>query len=103
MITPWGKSDHKETLAVGITFYGTPSHGGIKVNKAQNEKIHPAYRNDNGWYEEDCECLKVIFTFPHLFPKHDMIDVCLGLKRWFPTQTETVENDLEWQKNYIKS
>ena len=32
MYTPWGQSDSQTRLGDGITFYGTPSHGGIKVD-----------------------------------------------------------------------
>jgi len=28
MITPWGKSQGKEIVATGITFYSTAGHGG---------------------------------------------------------------------------
>lgn len=98
MVTPWGKSDSKHVYAPGIVFYGTPSHGGVKVNKSQNEKIHPAYRNANGWYEEDCEILKVIFTFPELFLDQDFVKVCIGLKRWFADASLIVERDAQVTK-----
>lgn len=61
MRTPWGQSDHEVELAPGITFYGTPSHGGIKLSAARDKKIPQAAREyaqqwvggKAGWYEED--------------------------------------------------
>lgn len=102
MNTPWGRADDKTVYGPGIVFYSTPSHGGFKISKAQNEKIHPAYRNADGWYEEDCEALKVIFTFPQFFSDRDFVTVCRGLAHWYPEQTKTVENDTAWIKAYLK-
>lgn len=55
MRTPWGQSDHEVKIAPGVTFYGTPSHGGIKLDRARNAKVPKGARSEGGWYEEDVE------------------------------------------------
>lgn len=67
MNTPWGFSDFKQVYAKGIVFYSTPSHGGFKIDKHLNDRLPDKYRNNDGWYEEDCEVIKVILSFPYLF------------------------------------
>lgn len=71
MNTPWGQSDHERILGEGIVFYGTPSHGGFKVQHEQNMRIPVALRNKDGWYEEDCDIEILCFVFPELFPEND--------------------------------
>ena len=75
MYTPWGVSDYREVLADGVVFYGTPSHGGFKLDDANNAKIRDEWRRDDGWYEEDCDANYVAATFPDLFPHVDQADV----------------------------
>ncbi|MFH1031071.1 MAG: hypothetical protein V1767_00670 [Chloroflexota bacterium] len=65
--TPWGESDSQHKLADGIILYGTPSHGGIHVRDDLNTKIPDYMRNENGWYEEDCEWCKVAIIFCKAF------------------------------------
>lgn len=68
--TPWGWSDSEEVLIPGVmTFYGTPSHGGVFVKPEANAKIPEDIRDaavygggNDGWYEEDCE-----WVLPHLW------------------------------------
>ena len=55
MQTPWGKADSAEMLCYGIGTVGTPSHGGIKVDRKHNSLIPEYMRNSGGWYEEDCD------------------------------------------------
>lgn len=62
--TPWGTAQWAEEDAPGITAVGTASHGGIKLSRERNRKVHPALRNPSGWYEEDGEWAKVAMTFP---------------------------------------
>jgi hypothetical protein len=84
MLTPWGESDYQKTLASGIISYGTPSHGGIHVGHCLNQHIHPKLRNENGWYEEDCEWAKVAFTFPGAFKPEDHEIAITTLKNDYP-------------------
>lgn len=67
MNTPWGKSDHQEKYADGITFYSTPSHGGFKLNSERNEQIPSYCREPDGWYEEDCAWAIVALVFAGVF------------------------------------
>lgn len=96
MYTPWGQSQYSEQYGIGVVFYETPSHGGFKLATAKNNMVPVMFRNNDGWYEEDCEVWKVILTFPELFqtgPTLSGLDVFqrqeLALKhleRWFPEQ-----------------
>jgi hypothetical protein len=65
--TPWGPADSIDIVARGIISYGTECHGGFFLSPDRNAKVHPVLRNDEGWYEEDCEWSKVVYTFPKYF------------------------------------
>lgn len=88
--TPWGKADYEKVYAEGIVFYGTPSHGGFKLDRERNAKVHPALRERDGFYEEDCAWAKVAFTFPDVFSEKDREAVIRTLKEWYPDEYETV-------------
>ena len=66
--TPWGEAQESAYLAEGVVRHHTPGHGGLHLDPAQNALVHPAYRNEDGWYEEDVDWSKVAITFPTLFP-----------------------------------
>lgn len=73
MKTPWGKPDTVDTLAPGITWYSTPSHGGIHLDRAHHSKVKrmfPGWRTFAGgpWYEEDDDVAIVALVFPEAFP-----------------------------------
>jgi hypothetical protein len=65
--TPWGHSQHQETLAPGIVFHGTASHGGIWVDTAHAEKLeefaHKNWLKSDTWWEEDCDWAIPYFIF----------------------------------------
>ena len=88
--TPWGKADYEKVYAEGIVFYGTPSHGGFKLDRERNAKVHPALRERDGFYEEDCAWAKVAFTFPEVFSEKDREAAIRTLKEWYPDEYETV-------------
>lgn len=67
MRTPWGESDSRKEYAPGVVFYGTPSHGGIKLDARHNAWMPDQWREDDGWYEEDVDASKVIVAFPEVF------------------------------------
>ncbi len=67
--TPWGRADFVDVLAPGIVNVSTPGHGGVWVAPHLNAEIHPVWRSDSGWYEEDCEAVIVFATFPEVFPQ----------------------------------
>lgn len=64
--TPWGKADYVRYVAPGIAVVSTPSHGGVKLDRARNALVHEAWRGKGGWYEEDLWANVPIFTFPDL-------------------------------------
>lgn len=89
MNTPWGQSQTSKKYATGITFYSTAGHGGIKVSDGLNKLIHSTWRNDSGWYEEDCEWAIVAFHFQGVFEEH--LDSAIKiLKDWYPEKFERV-------------
>ena len=90
MRTPWGKADNIEILAEGIIQVGTPSHGGVKLDRKRNAQVPSYMRRKGGWYEEDCDWAIVATVFPDAFkldrendPEFDRI-VKNTLKNWQP-------------------
>lgn len=81
--TPWGKSQSKQKVVRGINFYSTAGHGGYKVSKKLNASIPDCLRNEDGWYEEDCEYLKVIISFPQYFSQTLRDHACRTFKLYF--------------------
>jgi len=81
MFTPWGASDYSETFAEGITFYGTPSHGGFRLSPERELELDGKLRDCGitaeqarmgyapGWYEEDCSAHAVAYAWPELMPQ----------------------------------
>lgn len=90
MQTPWGTAQTEHKLADGVTVVTTASHGGIKLDAAHNRKVHPAWRQPGGWYEEDCDWAIVGVTFPNLFPEAHRIDAHRSTKDWHPDEYEQV-------------
>lgn len=82
--TPWGMSDYCEPVTKDIVFYSTPSHGGVKVSRALNKQVPEPLRLLSGWYEEDCEILRLCVTFPHLFPDISPDAAKKGLLMFYP-------------------
>ena len=58
--SPWGQVQYQENFE-GVCFVSTASHGGFKVMPSQNKLIPESFRNNDGWYEEDCEQAIVVF------------------------------------------
>lgn len=103
MRTPWGPSDYEKEYAEGVTFYGTPSHGGFKLSAARNRDVVPSLRLDGGWYEEDCDWYRVAYTFPQLFvdPETEafrdtetvVATALSGIRNWMPDEYETLTGE----------
>lgn len=62
MDTPWGRSDHKQTLINGVVSVDTPSHGGLMIQKDVANKLLTPQAIQKGMsfgdylcYEEDCD------------------------------------------------
>jgi hypothetical protein len=91
--TPWGPSQHSEKLAPGIMQYSTAGHGGIHLSPKRNAEVHPAWRIEGGWYEEDLDWAIVAFHFPEAFPNKPPVKgkdfrtyVDQTLRNWYPRQ-----------------
>lgn len=86
--TPWGYSDSATDYARGVTFYSTPSHGGLHVAPTLNATIPDHLREASGWYEEDCDWCRVVLAFPDLFTAEERVDAESTLRHWHPARWE---------------
>jgi len=86
--TPWGAPQHTEFLARGVFSVITAGHGGIKVADAFNQRIPEYLRNEDGWYEEDCDWCLVALAFPDLFSDADVESAKKTLADYYPNAFE---------------
>jgi len=94
MITPWGNSDSETRFDRGLTWVGTPSHGGFLVGKAYARKhLTPAAIAEGepfGQYlafEEDCKAAIVLYELPAAregFSHVSDVELVESLSRWHP-------------------
>ena len=92
MRTPWGQSQHVETLMDGVVQVDTAGHGGIGVEASAASKILSQEAMDHGdreygyyWYEEDCKAAIPIFDNPKLREKFSRVsdeDLLRTLSVW---------------------
>jgi len=68
----------------------TPSHGGIRLSSERNADVHPVWRREDGWYEEDCEWAIVAMSFPDDFPGMNAHTAHRTARDWYPDEYETV-------------
>ncbi len=68
--TPWGAAQYSDSICRGIVQYGTAGHGGVHLSPTRNMVIPEYMRNDNGWYEEDCEWSIPATIFPEAWVSH---------------------------------
>lgn len=71
MPTPWGPAQVSWVFGEGVIQHSTAGHGGFALDPDRNARVHPLYRNSDGWYEEDEEWAKVAATFPDLFTAYE--------------------------------
>lgn len=90
--TPWGKADSIREKVPGLFEVSTPGHGGYKLDRKLNAKIHPAWRKKGGWYEEDCEWAIVALTLGPVggFTEGTQADARSTCRNYFPDQYEEV-------------
>ncbi|MBG0797006.1 hypothetical protein IYX23_04770 [Methylocystis sp. L43] len=91
-VTPWGTAQISKVYNEGIISHSTASHGGFHLDEARNYLVHPAYRNADGWYEEDCEWSKVAAMFPPLFTDYERKCADQTLRDCEPDAYEAVNN-----------
>lgn len=82
--TPWGPSQTAETIAPGVTFYSTASHGGYHLSGEARVQMPPCLRElptyaGGPWYEEDCDSAIVVLAFPAHFSERQ---VKVALEFW---------------------
>ena len=70
--SPWGAVQDSETIADGIVFVSTASHGGIHLDRERQATLKrrfPGFTTYAGgpWYEEDEDVAVVTLAFPHKF------------------------------------
>lgn len=90
MHTPWGAAQTQRQIARGIIEVSTAGHGGIHLSRTLNAKVHPAWRDRKGWYEEDNEWAFVVLTFPDCFPSERVEDAHKNAKNAYPDKYEQV-------------
>jgi hypothetical protein len=88
--TPWGMAQVSRQFADGIILHSTASHGGFHLAEKANSAVHPLFRNDDGFYEEDCEWAKVAHAFPQLFTVYKRRLADRTLRDYFPDACERV-------------
>jgi hypothetical protein len=88
--TPWGTADHVKEVAPGIWQVSTPGHGGYKLDRANNARVHIAWRKEGGWYEEDCEWSRVAITFPEQFTESQCVHAVSTAKQYTPDEYTAV-------------
>jgi hypothetical protein len=94
MITPWENSDSETKYDRGLTWVGTPSHGGFLIGKAYARKhLTPAAIAEGepcGQYlafEEDCDAAIILFELPVTregFSHVSDAELIESLSRWHP-------------------
>jgi len=80
--TKWGASQTSKKHASGIMEYSTASHGGFHLSATRQSQMPEYLRNDDGWYEEDCDWCKVVIAFPEYFTVEKFMEAQSTLKNW---------------------
>lgn len=88
--TPWGRAQVSRQFADGIVLHSTASHGGFHLDENANATVHSLYRNEKGFYEEDCEWAKVAHAFPDLFTTYERRLADRTLRDYFPDAYERI-------------
>lgn len=88
--TPWGMAQVSRRYADGIILHSTAGHGGFHLDEIANAVVHPFYRDDTKFYEEDCEWAKVAHAFPHLFTAYERRLADRMLRDYYPDTYERV-------------
>lgn len=88
--TPWGKSQGMTVYAEGVAKHSTAGHGGIKLDRRRNARVHELLRNEGGWYEEDQEAYIVVFSLPELFTARERRKAEAAVRNFYPDQFEQI-------------
>lgn len=99
--TPWGPSQSATTVADGIVFHSTASHGGFLLDEERLKTFReslPTFRPFNGhtkWFEEDCDACAVVVVFRDAFSPDAVANAIRMIRymanRNYPAHWEEVE------------
>lgn len=80
--TRWGEAQAAQRYGRGIVCYQTAGHGGFHLSAGRNALVHEAWRDEEGWYEEDCDWAIVAVTFPQFFHQEVVEEAHRCAQRW---------------------
>lgn len=77
MNSPWGHVQSQKTIAPGITWVSTASHGGYLLSPDRTKELESLLPGAKSWagpgaYEEDCDWCLVVLAYPHHFNRQDI-------------------------------
>jgi hypothetical protein len=82
---PWRNSSAQEPVGEGITYHEGPEQiFGLHVSPDLNQKIDPAWREPNGWYEGVNKWPVVAIAFPDRFEDNDVKIAHVSAKTNYP-------------------
>jgi hypothetical protein len=97
--TPWGRVQSVESIAPGIDFYATASHGGYYLSAEMNSRIPVEFKKStmneqglHGWYEEDCDWAIVVFCLKEYFGQAYYESAVKAVKRFHSDAWTAVNN-----------
>jgi hypothetical protein len=76
----------------GVVVHSTAGHGGFHLDAAHNAKVHPALREPDGWYEEDCAWAAVAQALPELFTEYERRCADRTIRDWYPEAWEAIHS-----------
>jgi hypothetical protein len=88
--TPWGTARHSRIYGEGVISHSTAGHGGFHLDIKRNALVDKAWRNADGWYEEDCQWAKVAATFPTMFTSFERACADESLRQAEPDAYEAI-------------
>lgn len=81
--TPWGAAQSSHRIAAGIVSYTTAGHGGIHLTARRVKQMPDALQQatlknalgpaGDAWFEQDCEVVFVVLSFPEFFPDNQVL------------------------------
>jgi hypothetical protein len=93
--TPWGPAQTVIEIGDDIFIVSTASHGGMHLPEKLNKQIPQYFRNDQGWYEEDCAIAipgfvlgASVFTTEQSAEFISSGDAERTVKQWYPDEWE---------------
>lgn len=90
VMTPWGVAQTTLEYGKGVLCHSTAEHGGFELTPNRNARVHAAWRNEDGWYEEDSQWAKVAASFPGLFTAFERKCADRSLRDWEPDAYERI-------------